>query len=128
MPGVHFLTKAWWDKTREAREREAESLAQHGATEWSYDEYMLGRIAKDSGLALPPNHGLKLWRHHGVHFGDWRINMNRKNFLKRPNAWEGMHIQQLLGDAVFMNMAKVCGQYISLIPEVVSRWPNLFRG
>lgn len=128
MPGVHFVSKAWWEATDDARRDEVQGLIAEGATqEWGGDEVMLGRIVRAADLPLPPEGGAKLWRHHGVHLGDWRP-QNRKGFIPRPNAWEKMHIAALLKDTEFLTLAEEAGRHIPLIPEVLKRWPILFRG
>ena len=130
MPGVHFITRAWWERTAAARAVEAEILEERGADSYCYDEYLIGRIVRKSNLPYPPhgkNAQVKMWRHHGVHLGDWRINQDR-NFKPRPNVFQGMHIQKLLKDEHFMNIARTCGEHIPLINDVVQKWPMLFRG
>jgi hypothetical protein len=128
VPGVHFVTKAWWAATEDARRDEKQRLIESGsAEEWGTDELMVGRIIYDSGLPRPPSSGAKLWRHHGVHLGDWR-QQNRNGFIPRPDVWQKMHIADLLKDTEFIALAAEAGKHIPLIPEILKRWPILFRG
>lgn len=126
MPGVHFITLDWFDKTLTTRGNELDKLVSHGTKEYYYDEVMLGRIVRDSGLPLP-SHTAKLWRHHGIHLGDWRINMDRKGHTIPQNVFQKMHIQTLLRDETFMDLSKICSEHIPLIGKVVKKWPLLFR-
>lgn len=126
MPGVHFITQDWFDKTQYIRKQEYEKLMVHGATEYYYDEVMLGRIVRDSGLKLPPQIA-KLWRHHGIHLGDWRINMDRKGKTIPQNVFQKMHIQKLLNDKDFIEKANICSTHIPLIGKIIKKWPMLFK-
>lgn len=126
LPGVHFVTKEWWKKTEAARKQEYDTIcAAGGITEYWYDELMLGRIVQKTGLPLPPADA-KMWRHHGVHLGDWRLNIERKQ-LPRPNVFELMHIDWMLKDPEMSTLIDVCGERIPLIKEVKKLWPMLFR-
>lgn len=126
MPGVHFVTQEWFEKTESIRKVELNKLLEHGAKDYYYDEVMLGRLVRDSGLPLPPQIA-KLWRHHGIHLGDWRINMDRKGKTIPQNVFQKMHIQTLLKDEKFMELAKICTEHIPLIGKVVKKWPLLFK-
>lgn len=126
MPGVHFVTPEWFEKTENVRQIEFNKIMKHGANEYYYDEVMLGRIARDSGLTLPPQVA-KLWRHHGIHLGDWRINMNRKGSVIPQNVFQKMHIRTLLDDEKFMELSKICSEHIPLIGKVIKKWPMLFK-
>jgi hypothetical protein len=126
LPGVHFVTSDWWKRTEKARDHEREEIIKLGnIADYWYDEIMLGRIVKNSGLLLPPTEA-KLWRHHGVHIGDWRLNVAR-NQLPRPNVFEGMHIQWMLTDPEFSALLDLCGTHLEIIPKVKKMWPMLFR-
>lgn len=125
-PGVHFAKKEWFDRTKEAQATELDALkTMGGADVYCYDELLIGRIIQKCGLRLPPQNA-KLWRHHGVHIGDWRLNIARKT-LPFPNVWEKMHIKKLLEDSLFIQMAKECGKRIPLILECLKKWPILFK-
>ncbi len=126
MPGVHFITHEWFDKTHTVRKTELEKLLKYGANDYYYDEVMLGRVVRDSGLKLPPQVA-KLWRHHGIHLGDWRINMDRKGTTIPQNVFQKMHIQTLLNDDKFMALSKTCSEHIPLIMKVIKKWPMLFK-
>lgn len=126
MPGVHFVTQDWFEKTEDVRKIELEKLIEYGANDYYYDEVMLGRLVRDSGLPLPPQIA-KLWRHHGIHLGDWRINMDRKGKVIPQNVFQKMHIQTLLKDEKFMELSKICSEHIPLIGKVIKKWPMLFK-
>lgn len=126
MPGVHFVTQEWFEKTGNVRKYELDKLMQNGANDYYYDEVMLGRIVRDSGLPLPPQVA-KLWRHHGIHLGDWRINMDRKGHNIPQNVFQKMHIHTLLNDEKFMELAKICSSHIPLIGKIIKKWPLLFK-
>lgn len=126
MPGVHFVTQQWFEKTESIRKAELDKLVEHGANEYYYDEVMLGRIVRDSGLPLPPQVA-KLWRHHGIHLGDWRINMDRRGHNIPQNVFQKMHIQTLLKDEKFMKLSKTCSEHIPLINKIIKKWPMLFK-
>ena len=126
MPGVHFITEEWFEKTHHVRDIELNKLLKNGANDYYYDEVMLGRIVRDSGLKLPPQVA-KLWRHHGIHLGDWRINMDRKGKVIPQNVFQKMHIQTLLNDEKFMNLCTICSEHIPLIGKIIKKWPMLFK-
>ena len=126
MPGVHFITEDWFKITEDVRRIEHCKLLKHGANEYYYDEVMLGRIVRDSGLPLPPQIA-KLWRHHGIHLGDWRINMDRKGKTIPQSVFQKMHIQTLLNDEKFMKLSQICSEHIPLIGKIIKKWPILFR-
>ena len=72
LTGLHFVTNAWWDITKKARDEERRRLyAGEIGNMKCDDELMLMRIVKNSGLAVPPNSEL-LCRHHGIHLGTYR--------------------------------------------------------
>jgi MoaA/NifB/PqqE/SkfB family radical SAM enzyme len=126
LPGVHFVTKEWWKKTEKARNEEYAAVCKSGGiTDYWYDEIMLGRIVQKSGLTLPPTEP-KLWRHHGVHLGDWRLNIDRKIVI-RPNVFESMHIHWMLNDPEMSNTLDICGEHIPLIKTIKKMWPALFK-
>lgn len=126
MPGVHFVTPEWFEKTETIRKVELNRLIENGAHDYYYDEVMLGRIVRDSGLPLPPQVA-KLWRHHGIHLGDWRINMDRKGKTIPQNVFQKMHIETLLKDEKFMELSKICSEHIPLIEKIIKKWPLLFK-
>lgn len=125
LPGVHFVTKDWWPKTFTARAKWAEKVKESGpVSDYWFDEVLLGRIVRESGLALPPAEG-KLWRHHGVHLGDWRLNIDR-NVLPQPDVFQLMHINWMLKDPEMAKLLDECGKRIELISKVKKMWPRLF--
>jgi hypothetical protein len=126
LPGVHFVTKDWWTKTYLTRAKWAEKIKEGGPiADYWFDEVLLGRIVKESNLTLPPAEG-KMWRHHGVHLGDWRLNITR-NQLPVPDVFQLMHIDWMLKDPEMSGLLDACGKRIELIAQVKKMWPRLFK-
>lgn len=124
--GIHFITRTWWERTASARAYELEQLRKAPANVAWYDEIMLGRIVKKSGLPYPPD-APKMWRHHGVHIGEWRIHKVHKSFKVNPSVFEKLHIRSLLDSEEFMAIAKESAKKMPFIGDVVRSWPSLFR-
>lgn len=128
MPGVMFVTSDWFAKTASTRKSEYEKLIQNGATEYCYDEMLIGRLVTDSGLPLTPiAHKDKLWRHHGIHIGDWRICIDRKARFIPQNVFQKMHICTLLKDELFMAFTLRCAEHIPMISKITKRWPMILK-
>jgi hypothetical protein len=121
LPGVQFVTKKWWEITREARRLEYENLSISDTGSRDYDEFMLGRIVRDSGLPLPSAKP-KLWRHHGVHIGDWRVCAERKAAAHYPVGDEISHIRTLLRDEEFMGLYAEATKAIPYLTKVLKMW------
>jgi pyruvate-formate lyase-activating enzyme len=119
IPGIHFVTNEWWNTTVDARGKELGLLIKNGANESGYDEWMLGRIIKNSGLPLPSKK-VKMWSH-GVHIGSWKSKIKID-----PNVWQRDHIKVLLEDAVFMSVAAGSAKRIDTVEKALKKWPNLF--
>lgn len=98
-PGVHFVTRDWWNRTKTARAEEANAIERQEIVEYDYDERMLKRIIGYSGLPIPSARA-NLWAHHGEHLGAWR----RGN----PQVWNTAAVQQMLNDKEFMDIADYC--------------------
>lgn len=124
VPGVHFVTREWWKVTKEQREEELAKIMEASTLDYCYDEFMLGRIIVNSGCVIPPSMA-KLWRHHGVHIGDWRLNIERR-IMVLPNTFQKMHIHALINDPDFMEIAARCGERIPIVEKMLKRWPALF--
>ena len=125
MPGVHFVTKDWWDNTKIQRKIELDLLKKNGAKTYWYDEVMLGRIVSCSNLTLPPTMA-KMWRNHGAHIGDWRLNMSRK-IVVRPNVWICMHIEKLIKDNVYLSIWEKASEKILFLNDVMKCWKRLIK-
>jgi hypothetical protein len=119
LPGVHFVTKEWWGRTAEARGIEKAILCSTGATEYCHDEFMLGRIVKNSGLNISSKVSLQ-WQH-GVHIGDWRISIERKGKVFQ-NVWQKMHISTLLKDEIFMSLLNSAAEKITWLKKLEKEW------
>lgn len=120
LPGVHFVTREWWGKTSAARELAYEQLCKQKEIEYCYDEYMLGRIVINSGLPLPPRNA-KLWRKHGPHIGDLRLDVNRKRQYM-PDVWEFEHIKTLMHDPTFLSIWAEAEKHIDYLPGIKKMW------
>ncbi len=125
MPGIHFVTKEWWNRTEKTREREKEILLEEGTCDYTYDEFMIGRIVLSSGLPITQDKLKMQWKH-GIHLGDWRINMHRKNKF-RPDTFAKMHIRTLLDDSIFMDLVKESSKRIEHLGKIIKGWPLLFK-
>ncbi len=125
IPGVHFVTKEWWDRTADARTQAHEDLCARKEIEYCHDEYMLGSIIQNSGVPLPPAEQ-KLWRKHGPHIGDLRLDSNRKRQYM-PNVWEGMHIRRLMADPEFLNRWSKAEEHIDYLPAIRKMWLKIIN-
>lgn len=125
LPGVHFVLQPYWYETSQARAKYRNELIATGASAYWHDEVMLGKIVVESGLLLPPR-APKLWRKHGPHLGDIRIDLNRKHIYD-PSVWERMHIDNLLRDPLFMSLVERASGHISYLNDVIKYWKRLNR-
>lgn len=117
-PGVHFVTSAWWEHTKKAREEELENLF-HMTTLGSdvpkgYDERMLYRLIANSNLPLPP---VGIISCHGIHLGAWRTTIGR---IGKPqlDAKEKNQLAALLADEKFIKIAEECAKKLPLIADI----------
>lgn len=116
LPGVHFVTKDWWDITRDSRTHYAEYLLKNGSPAWWFDEVMLYNIAKESGLKIQ-NTALNLWCHHGIHIGDYRRSIIRNEPRSQPDAYQQLYMKKILGDDEFMRKVTLSAVHIpTLVP------------
>lgn len=120
-PGVHFVTKEWWDKTDVARKDFRTDLKKEGSNSWDWDEIMLGEIIKRSGLPLCEDP--ILWAHHGVHLGDWRRRLQKGHQYPSPEASHQMLIKKMVGDPEFMEIENMCEPHCEELAETF----ELFR-
>jgi hypothetical protein len=126
VPGVHFVTKAWWARTAAARDRHRAVLREEEIKEYDYDERMLYRIIHESGLPEPPKLP-NLWAHHGVHLGDWRRDVESKRFKKtRMQADNYLWIKTLLSDRAFLSVMKGCSAQLPIIGKIFERFSKLY--
>jgi hypothetical protein len=125
LPGVHFVTKEWWEKTEDERAAMHSHLRENGAEQYWWDEVMLGKIVTGSNLPLPSEKA-KLWRKHGVHIGDLRLDANR-NRRYDPNVWEKMHIYNLMDDVVFMDLFNKAAESLPFLNDVLKLWYKMRR-
>jgi len=111
--GVHFLTKAWWDKTRAARDKYRQELKTSGCI-WGDDEKILARIIIESGLNLTKEQ--MLWNHHGIHLGAYKraetynLNANQTLFLEEYLKRKGFASPNMFSNTIeclkFLSKAK----------------------
>jgi hypothetical protein len=125
MPGVHFVTREWWHTTAEARKKWQEILLATGADSYSFDERMLTKIVKESGL--PTQKGeMKFWQMHGLHLGDWRKKVQSKNQHYPPvPGYDQLYIRECLVDACFMRIADECAKHIPTITQTLALLKSL---
>jgi hypothetical protein len=124
LPGVHFVTRDWWDRTRTAREKYAADLMEGGSKGWFWDEVMLAKIVKESGLPLQDKE-LHLWAHHGIHLGDYR---RRIQLGERHGHIEALHtvfMKQILNDKELLRLFDVSAEYIDTIPATIEAFANI---
>jgi hypothetical protein len=115
-PGVHFVTREWWDATRAAREKYGKELMEHGAQGFDHDEWMLGKIIEESGLPRPPATP-NLWAHHGLHLGDFRRRIQNREKHFRFEAIQGNYVRKLLADEEFMALVGQCAPHLQGLKE-----------
>lgn len=113
-PGVHFVTKRWWEKTASIRSQYSDQLKSFGSPSWEYDEIMLGSIIRKSGLDMTSDP--ILWTNHGIHLGDWRRRIIKgTNDFKgwiQPCADQQLYMKKLLADTDFMAIVDLCSPHI----------------
>lgn len=102
-PGVHFVTKDWWKRTEDAREKESQKLYELEHTPYDHDEKMLLRIIRDSKLPEPPAK-VNPWTYHGQHLGEWR----KRTTFGNTNRGNAMAAFAITSDAAFMEIAEHC--------------------
>lgn len=123
LPGVHFVTRDWWDITREARQKYAAQLAVEGSPAWYWDEVMLAKIVIESGLPVQDKR-LNLWAHHGIHLGDYRRRQGTKEVIGHVEASHTVLMSEILRDQRALELFRMCGEHIpSLMPTL-----EVFRG
>lgn len=120
-PGVHFVTKDWWEATREARARYAKELMENGSRAWWWDEALLLKIIRESGLPNPPRVA-NMWAGHGVHLGDWRRRIMNKSGAPALDAMKSLFIKKLMADKEFVAIATECAEHLSGMKETLELW------
>jgi hypothetical protein len=123
VPGVHFVTKQWWDKTKDVRAIYQKRLLTTGAETWDFDELMLYKIIKESGLPEPPK-DYCIWAHHGIHLGDYRRRINNKMPGPPPHGAQLAQMRRLMADKEFMALVEQCAPYLQNLKETF----DMFRG
>jgi hypothetical protein len=123
-PGVHFVTKDWWEATREARAKYAKELMEKGARAWWWDEAMLLKIIRESRLPDPsrvPN----MWAMHGIHIGDWRRRLANRSGAPSMNAMQQNYVKKLIADKEFMAIASQCAEHLQGMKETLEAWGKI---
>lgn len=115
VPGVHFVTKDWWECTRRVRGLKQQELSQFGSLVKGYDEIMLGRIIKESGL--PFSYESRLWAHHGLHLGDWRLRLKHNVLCQQPDAPMRNFINRILSEPGFQGIMDMCSGRLEYLKE-----------
>lgn len=124
MPGVHFVTKDWWKRTAAVRKKYLTQLVNGGSPSWEFDETMIYKICKESGLNIQDKEQ-KLWCMHGLHLGDVRrrIRQGTKNSVPLT-AHDQLFVVELLNDPEFKNLIEDCGQHIDTLKQTF----QIYRG
>ena len=112
MPGVHFVTKDWWDKTKDIRKKYLFNL---GTCVKDDDEKLLYSIVSKSGLPMPERRGSG--GYHGLHLGRFR-DKNFKYMEGTVGAKESQMLKTLLLDAEFMELVEMAGKHSPIIKGV----------
>ena len=116
VPGVHFVTRAWWDATAATRAKYQKLLREYGSTDWDWDEHMLYRIILESGLTPPPRE-YHIWAHHGIHLGDYRRRIDNKTKGPVPSGHHSSYLRQLQHDPEFMHLVDLCAPHLKHLKE-----------
>lgn len=123
-PGVHYVTKDWWEATRTVRARYAKELMDNGSRAWWWDEVMLLRIIRESGLPEPPKVP-NMWALHGVHLGDWRRRLKHRLGAPATDAIKQNFIKKLMADQDFVFIAKECAEHLEGMKETLEAWGKI---
>jgi hypothetical protein len=120
VPGVHFVTRDWWQATLNARLRYTDDLAEHGSHSWEWDEVMLGRIIRESGLPSPP-HEQFLWFNHGVHLGDWRRSILEKRQMPKMSPDQQAAAARWFVDKEFVEIVNESAEHYPIIGIILEK-------
>ena len=116
LPGVHFVTRDWWERTKAAREFYRGKLKEEIKEYW-YDEVMLADIALRSDLFLNDK-DVNLWCHHGIHLGDYRNCVFSNQMHYRPPAHDLTAISKMVEDSEFMAKVEASSKYLPMIGQI----------
>ena len=119
LAGIHFVTKDWWDRTRLARIKHSDYLKDNEVP-YDHDEYMLGQIVLDSKLNLPSGL-IKLWNHHGLHLGDYRLHI-KKVLVKRFRS--ANQIQSIIEDTELNKLVEQAQEYLPVLKDIFHYFKN----
>ncbi len=122
LPGIHFVTKDWWGPTRGTRQKYGLDLRQNGSHGWEWDEVMLGKIVRESGLPLQDEPSL--WANHGVHLGHWRRQLKEKTVHSIPGQVT-TYMKKLIADIEFMDLVEQCGRHLEKLKETFDFFKRL---
>lgn len=125
MNGVHFVTRAWWGQTLEARGQESGSL--EGANlDYHYDERMLYRIVRNSGLPMAPETPL-LWNNHGLHLGTHRPKKDKKALPPRSFGRTDV-LAALEKDPVAIGLYEDAAAVMPWLADLRRKWRSEYPG
>jgi len=116
LPGVHFVTQDWWNKTKSIRHKYLKEITSLKEVPEQTDEKVLGKIVVESGLKRPPK-TQNLWAIHGIHLGYYRRKLNRKNTIQM-DATHQQYVKRLRKDSEFIDLVNSCGQDLPEILEI----------
>jgi hypothetical protein len=129
MAAIHFVNKAWWKITKEARDMEIMRITMHPEflLQYGHDEWTLGDVVVMSGLTLPPHGVSKLWRNHGTHLGTVRHCAKAKQAWGSMSAEDSILLADMMRDKELQRMMEICGKYNQDILTIKKYLPTLFR-
>lgn len=97
LTGLHFCNHEWYDKTREARLKYLLMLEScEIGNDRFHDELTLMKIAKESGLKIPPARKPLTARHHGIHIGTLRAYRNHSRGIRNQQLRMRISPQQAM--------------------------------
>ncbi len=95
LTGLHFVTRDWWDKTKDARRKYMLMLNSCRIGEIAiHDELMLMDIVKESGLQVAPPKRDLICRHHGLHLGTVRAHKHETLQKLRRDVFIRVSVQR----------------------------------
>ncbi len=118
MPGVHFMSRAWWEKTTGIRKLFLKNLLESEEIQKGADEKLLYWIVLESGVEIS-DVKYDLFANHGIHLGEYRKQLSSR-FPIEIDAITQKYIEKLYEDDEFMFLVEKCGSQLPEILEMFS--------